>query len=192
MPTVNKPEPINSVWAQTTRTGTVERVTLPSGQTADVKRLGMEGLVSAGLLNETDTLTSMIDQKHIRRVRGGKKADTDEINVGSLIKDPKALGKIMLLVDRATPHIVEKPPVKLHLEDLPDGSTRLIPDDERDESVYTDQIGFEDKMFLFNYAIGGSADVDRFLDESSAAVAGVATKPSVRRPTKSVAGTRKR
>jgi hypothetical protein len=185
---------VNNVWANTAPEGTSELLTLPSGQTAQCKRMGMSGLVEAGILNDVDTLTSLVDQKHVRKVRGAKgRADGEAIDAASLMKDPESMKKIILLVDRSTPAIVAEPAVHLHLRDLPDGTTQFIPVEERiPGGIYTDQIGFEDKMFLFNWAVGGSPDVDRFLSESADAVEPVATKSGVSRPAKRATGTRKR
>lgn len=190
MPPTN---PINNVWASSPSEGSTELLTTPSGQTCQAKRLGMVGIVEAGLLGDADTLTAFVDSKHVKRVRGGKGADRDEINVASLMKDPDELKKVIMLVDRATPHIVMDPVVRLHFTDEKDGSTLRIPDADREAGVvYTDQIGFEDKMYLFNWAVGGTADVERFRSESSDAVAGVGDVPRVPRARKSTAGRPKR
>lgn len=182
MPSTAQPE-INNVWGSTERQGLVTRITLPSGQTADCKRIGMEGLVEAGILNDMDGLTGVVDQRFVKRARNGGKP-TQEIDVAAISEDPESLKRIILVVDRALPHIVVEPTVRLHLRDLPNGKTEMIPDDEREAGVYTDQIGFEDKMFLLNWAVGGSADPRRFLDESGDVVGNVAPSRSVRRAAK--------
>lgn len=172
MPPANQP---NQIWGAAAPEGTTEWLTVPSGQTCEAKRIGMQGMVETGLLGDADSLTAVIDQKHVRRVRGGNgQPDGDEINLKSLVRDPESLKKIIMLVDRATPLIVVNPSVRLHFTDESDGTTKMIPVEERDESViYTDQIGFEDKMYLFNFAMGGTRDVSRFLEQSNDAVAGV-------------------
>jgi hypothetical protein len=138
----------------------------------------MEGLVRAGILAEGDALTSLIDRKHVRRVRGGKGADRDEVDAASLMQDPEAFGQIVMVVDRMMPHICLSPQPRLHFEDVVSESgqksTRRIPPEDREAGMpYTDQIPIEDKMFLFNWSQGGSADADRFQRESQAAVATV-------------------
>lgn len=166
-------------WAKTAPEGTVRRLTLPSGNEADAIRVGMEGLVRAGIVAEGDSLTAVVDQKHIRRVRGGKGADRDEINAESLLNDPEAFGKVVMVVDRIMPHVLISPTVKLHFEDVPkpgpgQKSTRRLGEGERDpDQAYTDQIPMEDKMFLFNWAVGGTADAERFRRESDDIVADV-------------------
>jgi hypothetical protein len=166
--------PVNKIWGATVPEGTIKFITTPSGQTCHAKRIGLQGMVEAGVLGDSDSLTAMVDSKHIRRVRGGKGPDREELDLASIMKDPDQLGKIIMMVDRALPLIVQSPEVKLHFTDESDGSTLRVPDDKREEEdVYTDQIGLEDKMFLFNWSVGGSADVTRFREESDNAVAGL-------------------
>src|SRR3954468_1066631 len=162
---------VNNVWASATPVGTTEFITLPSGQTCHARRVGMEGIMSAGLLGDADSLSSYVGTKHIRRVRGGKKADGEVINARSIATDPEALKRIIFLVDRAVPVIVAQPVVMTHFEYQDDNTTKMIPAEERvPGQVYTDMIGLEDKMFLFNFAIGGTRDLERFRSESDAAV----------------------
>lgn len=188
--------PIKNTWGQNAPEGTTQNITTPSGSECTAERVGMTGLVKAGVLTEGDTLTSLVDSKHVRRVRGGKNADHDTIDVMSLAKDPEALGRVVMLVDRVMPFVIQDPVVRLHFVDLdkPDEGgnvTRRLTEDERSAEVeitgpcvWTDQIPLEDKMFVFNWAVGGSADAGRFLDQSEGAVAGVANGKVVSRPAK--------
>jgi hypothetical protein len=179
---------INNVWGQAVPVDTSVTITLPSGQVCKAKRLGMEGILTAGLLGDADSLTAYVGRKHVRKVKGGKGADTEAVNVRSLANDPEALKKVVFLVDRATPHIVSEPKVHLHLEFLEDGDTRMIPVEEREEGeIYTDMIGLEDKMFLFQFAVGGSGDLERFRGESEAALEDLSDGEDVQRTP--VAGT---
>jgi hypothetical protein len=169
------PPTTNKVWASTPPRDSIEFLTLPSGQTCHARRIGLEAIMTAGLLGEADSLTAMVDRQHVQRVKNKDGSVMETINARTVMKDPKALQSIVLLVDRAAPFIVAEPLVRCHVEELPDGKTRNIPAEDRDkDSVYTDQIPLEDKMFLFEYAVGGTRDVDRFREQSGAAVAGVA------------------
>jgi hypothetical protein len=178
--------PIKNTWGQRDAEGAVRTLTTPSGSECVAERVGMAGLVKTGTLGEGDSLTDFVDRKHIRRVRGAKgQGDHDKIDIHSLMKDPQALGKVVMLIDRVMPVVVKDPVVRLHFVDLdkPDkdgNETRRLSEEERadvmdaeGECVWTDQIPLEDKMFLFNWSVGGSADAERFLAETSGAVAGV-------------------
>ncbi len=188
--------PIKNTWGQNDPEGTIRVITTPSGSQCSAERVGMTGLVRAGVLTEGDTLTDLVDKKHVRRVRGGKTADHEQIDVMSLARDPEALGRVVMLVDRVMPFVVKDPVVRLHFveftERAPDGAmTRRLTDEERateieisGSCIWTDQIPLEDKMFIFNWAVGGSADAERFLSQSEGAVADVADGKGVSRPPK--------
>ena len=176
--------PTNNVWASTTPTGETEELTTPTGQTCTAIKLGIENMIELGILTQADTLSATME-KHIRKVRGAKgKPDGVEVDEASLMADPTALRTLVTLADKALPHIVQDPVVKLHYE-VKDGVQRRIPIEERDpESVYTDQVGFEDKMFLFDWAVGSLAKMDAFRDEPAGGVAHVGDGGSVPRPAK--------
>jgi hypothetical protein len=172
MPPTEETPTVNSVWATAIPINTTELITLPSGQTCYARRLGLEGIMTAGLLGDADSLTAFVGTKHIRRVRGAnKKPDGEEVDGRSVMQDPEALKRIVFLVDRATPMIVSDPVVHTHFRYLDDGTTQMIPQEEREPGqIYTDMIQLQDKMFLFNFAIGGTRDLERFRNESASAV----------------------
>lgn len=198
MPPTNDQQVVNNVWAsQPSHTGEVEFLTLPSGQTCHARRIGLEGMIEAGLLSESDTLLAIVDDKHIKRVRNvqGKNPklqdQVSEVNAREIMKDPAMLKKIVFFVDSTMPVVVMDPVVRTHFKilgpaekegDLP--NTELIPFAEREQGVvYTDQIGMEDKMFLFQYCVGGTRDLESFRAETNAAVAGVDDGEGVSRET---------
>lgn len=163
MPSEIEVSPSN-VWASTPATGSEEEVTTPLGQTCRAKRMSIEAMIAAGLLAEADAITAMVS-KHIKKVRPGgkkpKKTDDpgDSIDVPSLMKDPKAVTEMITMLDRLIPHIVVSPVVRLHYTEQTVGKTtvtKTIPVEDREEGiVYTDQIGLEDKMWLFDWSAGG-------------------------------------
>lgn len=149
----------NNTWASNPATGVEEEVTTPSGQTCRAKRMSIESMISAGLLAEADALTATIT-KHTRKVRGAKgKPDGEEVNTASLLKDPNAITDLITMVDKIVPHIVVSPSVQLHYTETTVGKTKvtkIIPAENRKNGIiYTDQIGLEDKMWLFDWASGG-------------------------------------
>jgi hypothetical protein len=199
---------VNDVWGQSKLTET-QFLTLPSGQTCQAKPIGMEGVFQSGIMGAADSLTAYVGKEYIRKVRGAKgKADAEEINVQALMKDPAALGRIVLMVDTITPLVVTEPEVIRHFVDVEvDGKkdTRKIPEDERVcrecgvmrkdhdpeirtevsqhhgwiTAIYTDMIGMEDKMFLFHFALSGVRDVESFREAASAAMGTVEDGESV-------------
>lgn len=163
---VSAPEPADSKYAPNTwlssGAGGLEDLVVPSGQTCLVRRPGLEGLLKAGVLRNLDTLSAIVDQKHLKKTAKGA---PPKVNVSSLMSDEKALSDIMLAVDKVVSFCVVKPEVHL----TPDDETRRKPG-----LVYADMVGIEDKMFIFNYVVGGTRDLETFragLDESLGSVA---------------------
>lgn len=130
---------------------------LPSGNTCLVRSLGIEALISAGLLENFDGLTSMVKDLHLDRVAKGKanKPEEDESILRSLIKEPEKWGSFQKMLDGILVAAVVEPKVLL----APD------PNDQRDwrkEGVlYADQIDFADRVAVMKAAMKGvSAGVD--------------------------------
>jgi hypothetical protein len=140
----------------------------PSGQVCQVRRPGVEGLVRHGLLDKVDSITSMINQKHIKRVKGEKVIDEK-----SLMSDPQALMKAMTTIDKVICFVVAQPHIELPIK-VVDGVEQELPENEYvDGVVYTSMVGIEDKMFIFNYSVGGSKDLEKFRLRSGESVPGM-------------------
>lgn len=130
---------------------------VPSGQICQVRRPGVEGLVRMGLLDKVDSLTGIVDQKHIKRVKGQKVIDEK-----SLMSDPEALLQAMSTIDKVLCHVVVQPRIERPVVEV-DGKEHELPESEYVAGVvYTSMVGIEDKMFIFNYAVGGSKDLEKF------------------------------
>lgn len=190
-------EAVNNVWGQSTL-GKRIFLTLPSGQTCWAKPIGLQGVMETGILGEADSLSAYVGRQFVRKVRGGKgKPDTEEIDAKLLMKSPDTLKKIVKLVDGLTPLVVVEPKVLCHYEVTDRGTdkedTRMIPEAERvcaecgvtqqahkDQAhgwvsaIYSDMVGLEDKMFLFNFAMSGVRDAESFRKESQSAVGDLA------------------
>lgn len=184
MPPTNDFQP-NNVWGSNSPTGASEELTLPSGQTCRARRVGMEGLIAAGVLSEFDSLSSIVGSKHIRKVRGAKsKADTEEINTAALMKDGKALGSMLAMVDKCLPIILESPAVAC----ANDESGNVIPLEDREPGrIYTDQIDMVDKFELFQWSVGTTSDLEPFRGPAATDVAGVVNGAGVQKPAKRAA-----
>lgn len=201
-PTNDGQQAVNNVWASSAAASAAgaepEFTTLPSGQTCWIRRIGIEGMIEAGLLSEGDSLMAIVDERHIKRARNNQGKNpkvqemADEEMARSLMRDPKMLAKIIFFVDQTLPVVVVEPTVRSHFRilqpsnvpgELPD--TEMIPGREREpDAVYTDQIGLEDKMFIFQMCVGGTRDIETFRAQSDAAVAGVVDGADVPRETK--------
>ena len=130
----------------------------PSGQVCLARRPGIEGLLKAGILHEMDVLTPMISQ-HRDRVNGKRsrtKEQEQNAQLAEMVKDPKKLDQMLHLVDRVACYVVVQPPLKMTPND---------PTNRKPGQVYCDQVDLMDKMFILNYAVGGSRDLERFHGE---------------------------
>ncbi|WNT45022.1 tail assembly chaperone [Microbacterium phage PhunaPhoke] len=167
---------------------------LPSGERCQVKRPGVQGLIKAGVLHSLDSLTAIVQSETIPKAEGKPVTDVEAIAA-----DPDKFNKMMETVDKIVCHVVTQPKVLPALqpvwEEAPvyseDGQRllqagvqkkdangdlewELIPDEDRDpESVYVDYIDAVDKMFIMNFAVGGSADLAEFRAQTEALVGGV-------------------
>lgn len=166
MPSSNDFTP-NTVWAEAPASGSEEEITTPTGQTCRAKRMSIENMIAAGLLTEADAITAQVS-KHMRKVKGGKgKPDGQEMNLPGLMKDSQAITELITMLDKLMPFVVVSPEVKLHYSETTVGKTKvtkMLEEEERaairqenpDKTiVFTDQIGLEDKMFLFDWSAGG-------------------------------------
>jgi len=182
----------NNVWGSAASTEAEEELTLPSGQTCRARRVTIVSMIEAGILNEADSLTGIVDQ-YTRKVKGGKTADGVKID-NSILGDPKALALMIEMADRAVPAIVVSPPVSLHFYERKVGSTKVTKkytDEERDKLrterpglIFTDQIDLDDKMELFQWGVGGLRAFSSFLGDSPNDVGGVVPSVGPQKPTK--------
>jgi hypothetical protein len=145
-----------TVWGADGSIGALEDLTLPSGQRCLAQRPGPEGLMAAGMLDDLDMLSTVLPQI------AGKGKAAKKFNPAELMKNPAMFGQAMQLINRVTVHVVVKP------ELTPE------PTDPRDKEVgkiYPSSVSLEDKMFLFNWAAGGTRDLATFRERLEASVA---------------------
>jgi hypothetical protein len=168
----------NNVWASNAPAGSAtEELTLPSGQTCQARKVTVPSMIETGLLASVDVLTSMVDQ-YTRKIKGGKGVPDGSVKVDeSILKNPDAIKNIVMMADMMMPHVVVSPVVRLHFTEQTVGQTkvtRMIPlEDRQPGAVYTDQIDLEDKMFLFDWAVGGINAFTSFRGETTGNVGGV-------------------
>lgn len=136
--------------------GTLEDVTVPSGQLCLMRRPGVQGLMVAGVLHNVDSLSAIVKEKHL--TAEGK------IDAKSLSEDPADLEAIMHTVDRVICHCVVKPEIAMTPSDVTNRKSGV---------VYADMVDVGDKMFLFNYAVGGTRDLESFREGLAADVGGL-------------------
>jgi hypothetical protein len=145
---------------------------LPSGNVCLVRPFTIAKLISENLL--PDSLTP-IAQDMVDRGKGKPPADfkKKKSNSEEISKDPKALSDMFDLIDRVSSMVVVAPELRYHKEEK-DGQTVEIPFDDREEDVlYTDEIDIQDKMFIFNWVVGGTTDLERFREQFGESLGGL-------------------
>lgn len=79
--------------------------------------------------------------------------------------DPGAIDDMLALIDNATVECWILPPTALPPEKDEEGNELT---ERSDEVLYTDEIDDQDKLFVFQWAIGGSDDLETFREEQAA------------------------
>jgi hypothetical protein len=139
---------------------------LPSGNVALVKRISPEAFLASGMI--PDAIQPILE-KSIRS-KQGMPPDIQK----DMMADPKMLKSIIDLMDQGVVAAVVEPKVILS---VPEG-------EERDPNVLlASEVDFEDKAFIFNWALGGSKDIARFRGETGTVVARLSTVTDVPLPT---------
>lgn len=136
-----QPDKPVSTAAQWKKSAEGYELEVPSGNVALVRRPGMLAFLQAGIL--PNSLTKIVKEKM------GSKGDDVEI-------DREALGELTFeemieAYDAVTLYCVVQP--ELH----------PVPEGERDPSLlYVDEVDMDDKMFIFQWAVGGTRDLESF------------------------------
>lgn len=170
--------------ARTWKRNKGEDLELPSGNTALVKRPGPAALMTQGLL--PDELTPIVQEA----IRSGKGMKPEK--QADLVSDPEKVAAMLEGMDKMMCVVVVEPKVRFHKyqdsdvlnPEVLDGKVtedmvgKEIPEDERDEDefIYTDEVDFEDKMFIFNFAVGGTRDHTRFREELTAGMGDIQSR----------------
>jgi hypothetical protein len=137
--------------------GGAEDLTVPSGQLCLVRRPGVQGLMEAGILHDLDMLSGIVDDQHVKRVAG----KPPQINTTAVMNDPEQMASVLHLVDRTVCYVVLKPNVQMTPND-PTSRVKGV--------IYTDMVDIVDKMFIFNYAVGGVRGLEPFREELAEAL----------------------
>lgn len=144
-------------------------LSLPSGNTCLARRVELRRLLNAGVIPN-----SLMDI--VKEALKGKKlaADTmaDDIDL-----DPAKLNDMLAFMDQVVIDCVLNPkvrPIPYRATGAGNGEKVVVPFEERDEEqLYIDEVDELDKQFVFNFAVGGTSDVERFRGEQEEQLASV-------------------
>ena len=157
-----------SAWKKQTVQGTPLRV--PSGNTCLVRAPGMEVFLREGVI--PNGLMGIIQEA---MPKGGGNVPDDAV-LESLVADQEKLAQIVQLADAVTIYCCIEPKVEpapmipnpRWAEDSLDPRLIVAPmghPSRSDDVLYVDEVDFADKMYIFNFAVGGTADLERFRSE---------------------------
>lgn len=126
---------------------------VPSGNVALVRPVGMQAFLDKGLIPNS------LREIALESIKGKK---TPELKIEDL--NEEQIRNMMQLFDAVTVYCVLKPEVvatPLDDEGVP------IPSRDREEvdALYVDDVDLQDKMFIFQFACGGTRSVEQFRDE---------------------------
>lgn len=168
---------------------------LPSGNVALVRQLSPQAFISSGII--PDPLNAIIT-KAINSKRGLPPKAMDDI-----AKDPKQLASAFELFDRVLVYVVVEPRVMMpptcsicgqyantdqHQPDHPDLGDHLYVEGPRDPNIlYADQVELQDKIFIFQWCLGGAKQLEQFRDQLASSMASVSNEQDVQHPSKSTA-----
>lgn len=147
-------------YAPTAWKSNLREIELPSGQLCLAKRIPVDELVEAGLVDDFDQLTGFVQTKHVnKKMRSGgppiREADIDR-QMREILKDPEKLRSMVAKANAIVQMVVVKPEILDKPED----------EEDRDPTkAYIDWVSDDDKGFIVDWVFGGTADLKRFRRE---------------------------
>src|SRR4051812_13514907 len=121
-------------------------VTLPSGNKIRIRRATMQQFLAGGMI--PNSLMSIVQNS----IRSGNSTSVNE-ELKAVLEDPTKLSELMELMDGVTVYCALEPRVN----PVPKSES------DRDEALlYVDELDEADKTFIFNTAIGGTAELEQF------------------------------
>jgi len=132
-------------------------VRVPSGLVARIKTPGIEAFISQGAI--PNALMPLIRDA---MKRGGQPSE-DEL--AEMLNDQGKIQEIVNLANSVSVHCFIEPRVwPMPAKD--EEGNELV---ERDpDKLYVDEIEFNDRMFVFSAAVGGTSDVEKFREQQAA------------------------
>jgi hypothetical protein len=149
-------------WKKSTAQRPLE---LPSGCVCLVKPIGVVAIMSRGLI--PNPLLAIMTEAMTAAEKGkAAELDVDKL-MADVIQDESKLKAMFDMADQITLACVLEPEV------------HAAPENEADrleDLLYVDEVDMEDKMFIMNFAMGGSADLEPFREELARSVPAVPTE----------------
>jgi hypothetical protein len=142
-----------------------EPIEMPSGNFLRIKRVGLQAMMSMGMVPNS---LMAFAQKAVAKGEGKQGIDDDQLV--DLVQDEEKVREIGRFMDNVACFTAVEPTIA----PLPEAGVERDPD-----QLYVDDVSEEDKMFLFQLATGGTADVESFRAEHAATMAAVRGREDV-------------
>lgn len=153
--------------------GGVTELELPSGNVCRVKRPGLTALLANGTI--PDILSSIVNDA-IEKADGNPEApvEADMSSLRKVLASDEGRTQLFDTTAKVVVACVVEPEVLYHRREKAAGQADQlqesykpewedIPEDERNpEKLYSDEVDFDDAMFIFQYVVGGSKDLSQF------------------------------
>lgn len=146
-------------------------LTVPSGSLCRVKRTGPQGLIKMGLLDSLDSLTGLVKTEHFDRVAGQQSAVVNTDAIKDFAKNAEAIQAGFALIDKVCVGVVVQP--RIYATPLDDNGDPLPSEQWDPEKIYVDSVELDDKLFILQFVVGGTADLETFRKERAELVADV-------------------
>jgi len=162
-----------------------EELTVPSGGLCLVRRIEPLDLLSDEFLGSIDMLGGAVLEQ-IKRVQSplgpvqpGVEAAAEQERINKIFAAMSNPDNLPAMIDRVVMRVVVEP----RLQPIPsEGNGRSEGD------IYIDQVPFEDKMFIFNHAMGAMSALNSFRPQADATVGNVEPLAGISHPTERPAG----
>ena len=167
------------------KTSGQKELTLPSGNVCLVGTIDPQDMLTQGLIPNNLLSSVMTAAQEAAGVKPGEVFDDSKANelMAKIIEDPAELAQMMGMVNAIVVNTVIEPAVKAvpkwsHADLLASRCTEEVVGMEmpllaREEGdwLWVDQVVTSDRMFIFQYAVGGSEDLAPFREELGAVMA---------------------
>lgn len=163
-------------------------LTLPSGATCQARRPGVQGFIAAGVLDNFDQLTALVQTEHIDKHTAQGQARAARVTreqaqkaAAGMMADPEKLATSFQMIDRLVAYAITEPAVWIdyQLTGEDDEVWAKRQEEHAEDAVAVRDIDLADKMFILTWSVGGSSDLASFREEFSVALGGVAAVEGV-------------
>lgn len=141
---------------------------MPSGNYMRIKKIGLQALVAKGIVPN-----SLLGIAEKAVAKGQQKQGPSDADLAGLVQDKEQVAAIGKFMDEVVILCAAEPTV----EPLPPEGV-----ERDDELLYIDEVGDEDKMFVFQVVTGGTTDVEQFRNETGATMAAIRGREDVELP----------